>query len=114
MIDYLLNSDTLANRRLLVYNALCIIIGRASYVIGVDADLSDIVIKFFKFFDLDPYIIHNKYKNATGDATQYKCSNKLIADMKEKLLNDEKFICCSDSLTEQKNIVAELRNYCEI
>ena len=60
LIDYLLNSDTLANRRLLVYNALCIIIGRASYVIGVDADLSDIVIKFFKFFDLDPYIIHSK------------------------------------------------------
>jgi len=33
--------------------------------------------------------------------------------MKEKLLNGEKFICCSDSLTEQKNIVAELRNYCD-
>ena len=30
LIDYRLNSDTLANRRLQVYNAVCIIIGRAT------------------------------------------------------------------------------------
>ena len=67
-LDYLLNSDTLANRRPQVYNTLCIIIGRASYVIGVDADLSDVAdLSDADLSDLDPYVMHNKYKNATGN-----------------------------------------------
>ena len=99
LLEYVLNSSTLDDKRLQVYNMLCVIIGCSSYIVGVDADLSDIVIKFFKFFDLNPYVIHNKYQNASGKVTQYKCSNKLIADMKAKLKRDEKFICCFDSLT---------------
>ena len=49
LLDYVLNSSTLFNKRLKVYNMLCVIIGCSSYIVGVDADLSDIVIKFFKF-----------------------------------------------------------------
>ena len=113
LLDYVLNSSTLCNKRLQVYNMLCVIMGCSSYIVGVDADLSDIVIKFFKFFDLNPYVIHNKYQNASGKVTQYKCSNKLIADMKAKLKRDEKFICCFDSLTYQDKIKNELLDYCE-
>ena len=70
---------------------------------GLDADLSDIVIKFFKFYELYAYVIHNKYQNASGKVTQYKRSHKLIADMKAKLKRGEKIICCFDSLTYQDN-----------
>jgi flavodoxin len=113
MFDYLLNSSTLKNRRLQVYNMLCVIIKCASYVIGVDADLSDIVMKFFKFFEIDPYVIHNKYQNAKGKVTQYLSSDKLIADMKAKLKRGEKFVCCFDSLRYQDEVVQELKGYCE-
>ena len=113
MFDYLLNSSTLKNRRLQVFNMLCMVIASASYVIGIDADLSDIVIKFFKFFELDMYIIHNKYKNAQGKVTEFKCSNKLISNMKSKLKKGEKFICCFDSLRYQDEIIVELKEYCE-
>jgi len=112
LFDYILNSSTLRSRRLSVYNMFCMIIQNASYIIGVDADLSDIVIKFFKNFDYDPYIIHNTYKNPTGKATQYIDVNTLVDDMKAKLLNDEKFICCFDSLTYQDKIKSELLEFC--
>jgi hypothetical protein len=82
-------------------------------VIGIDADLSDIVTKFFTFFELDTYVIHNKYQNARGKVTQYKCSNKLIADMKTKMKRGEKFVCCFDSLRYQDEIIQELKGYCE-
>ena len=113
MFDYMLNSTTLKNRRLQVYNMLCMLICSASYVIGVDADMSDIVPKFFKFFDIDTHIIHNKYKNAQGKVTQYTCENKLIADMKAKMKRGEYFICCFDSLRCQDEIIPELKGYCE-
>jgi hypothetical protein len=113
MFEYMLNSSTLRNRRLQVFNMLCMIIASASYVIGVDADLSDIVLMFFKFFDIDVHIIHNKYKNATGKATDYKCPNKLISNMKADLKKGEKFICCFDSLTFQDEVIIELKRYCE-
>ena len=62
LLDYVLNSSTLVNRRLQVYNMLCAIVTTASYVIGVDADLSDIVTMFFKNFNITPYVIHNTFK----------------------------------------------------
>jgi hypothetical protein len=113
MFEYMLNSSTLKSRRLHVFNMLCMIIANASYVIGVDADLSDIVLKFFKFFDIDVHIIHNKYKNANGKVTDYKCPNKLISNMKANLKKGEKFICCFDSLTFQDEVIIELKRYCE-
>ena len=113
MFDYMLNSSTLKARRLQVFNMLCMVIACASYIIGVDADLSDIVIKFFKFFDIEVYTILNKHQNAKGKVTEYKCSNKLISDMKAKLKTGEKFICCFDSLAYQDEIIIELKGYCE-
>jgi len=96
-----------------VFNMLCMVIACASYIIGVDADLSDIVIKFFKFFDIEVYTILNEHQNAKGKVTEYKDSNKLISDMKAKLKKGEKFICCFDSLTYQDEIIIELKGYCE-
>ena len=113
LLDYVLNSSTLANKRLDVYNRLCIIVKSASYVIGVDADLSDIVTMFFKNLKITPYIIHNTFKNAKGKVTQYMCQNKLIADMKAKLKRGEKFICCFDSLRYEEIVLEELRQYCD-
>ena len=114
MFDYLLNSKTLTKKRCEIYQNLCKIIGTASYIVGVDADLGDIVINFFKTsLDLNPYVIHNKYQNALGEVTQYKCENKIIANMKAKLKIDEKFICCSDSKTKQDKIICELKDYCQ-
>ena len=112
LIDHLANSDTLKKRRCEVYQRLCMIMLNASYIVGVDSDLSDTVIKFFKSLKLDPYVIHNKYRNATGQATQYKCKDNLIADMKAKLERDEKFICCFDSFTTLRGVVYELKQYC--
>lgn len=113
LLDYVLNSSTLVNKRLDVYNKLCMIVKSASYVIGVDADLSDIVTMFFKNLKIKPYIIHNTFKNAKGNVTQYLCEHKLIADMKAKLKRGEKFICCFDSLRYQEIVVEELRQYCK-
>jgi hypothetical protein len=114
MFDYLLNSSTLTNKRLLIYNKLCAIIGHASYIIGVDADLSDIVIKFFKFFDITPYIIHNIYKNASGQkATEYISQDILVDNMKKKLLKGQYFIACFDCLVTQDKITAELEAFCD-
>lgn len=114
LIEYMLHSSTLKNKRLQVYNTLCELIYNASYVIGIDADLSDNVIRFFKGLNLNPYILLNKYQNAKGETVKhYKCKNRLISIMKSKLKKNEHFICCFDSLREQDIIVKELKSYCE-
>jgi hypothetical protein len=113
LLDHMANSATLNDRRCSVYQRLCMIMLNASYIVGVDSDLSDTVIQFYQSLKLDPYVIHNKYRNATGEApTQYKCKDNLIANMKSKLQCDEKFICCFDSFTTLREVVCELKQYC--
>lgn len=113
LIDYLENSDTLKNRRLQVYNMFCILVRSCAYVVGIDADLSDTVVRFFEYFEIKPKIIHNKFQNASGKATEYKDCNKLIAIMKAKLKKNEYFVCCFDSMRYQEMVVEELKSYCE-
>jgi hypothetical protein len=114
LLDYLLNSSTLRNKRMQIWQTFNMLIKNCGWLIGVDADISDNVMTLFDELEEEYYLIHNKYANCKNKpAVHYSDKNKLIAVMKSKLKKNDYFVACFDSLREQNIVIEELKQYCE-
>ena len=101
LINYLIQSDTLINKRRSVYVELVNVIRNAKKVIATDADMSDIAIKFLSKIRADCHFINNKYQNCVGiKAIKYNGDDKkdqIVDTMKQYVKNDQPFILCTDT-----------------
>lgn len=98
MTKYAMKSETLKSRRIDVINKLGSIIKTAKYIIGTDADISDLVTNFIAPLRKKSKLILNKYQNYKNiRVTHHFDETKIIDTMRELIKNDEYFIACFDS-----------------
>lgn len=100
-ITYLLQSDTLNNKRRNVFRELCRVIKEAKQVIATDADMSDMCLNFLNRLRGDCFFVHNQFQNCKNIfAFNYKGEqrkNRIIAVMKQHVKNNKPFVCCTDT-----------------
>ena len=100
-IAYLLQSDTLVNKRRYVFRELTRVIKEAKQVIATDADMSDMCIKFLKHLRSDCFFVQNQYQNCKNIfAFKYGGSqrkNRIISVMKQRVKSNTPFVCCTDT-----------------
>jgi hypothetical protein len=114
ILGYILSSDTLKGKRHIIFTTLCKLLKQASYILCTDADVNDMVIKFFDLLEIKYHFIENTYKTIKETkAYEYLCKNVLIKDMEQTLLDNKKIICCFDSKKEMEVIVQRLKGFCE-
>ena len=114
LIGYMINSSTLDNKRLTVYMQLKKILSSAFRVICCDADISDLVFKYFRTtreIESTTYVI-NPYKNYSGiKSIIYNNQNDIINNMVEAIKKNKYFLACFDSLTHLKDIWTKRKRY---
>jgi len=114
LFSYILTSDTLKDKRYIIFTNLYRLLKQASLIICTDADVNDMVLSFFDQIDIKYYLIHNTYKTIKETiATEYQSKEILIKLIENNLLNSENVICCFDSKKEMETIVQRLKLYCE-
>jgi hypothetical protein len=97
IIEYLISSDTLQNIRILVFLKLKEIIKSCKKVICVDADISDVSLKFLNYTKINYVFLQNTYKHNKGVKAEEIFDTELFFD---ELKAEKKFLCCCDSKKE--------------
>ena len=106
MLEYLVNSTTLNEKRVNVFKKFIKILRGCKKCVMVDADIDDICINFIKKISNDVYFIENTYLNNNGvEADEIENYEDIIIKMKEDILKDG-FVCCCDS----KNVAVDVYN----
>ena len=105
IICYLLQSSTLKNHRLIVFELLINILKNCKQFICVDADISDMSIKFIDFINKDYIFINNSYLHNKGVKAIEIFEYDIFID---KMKNEKSFLCCCDSKTQAEIILKKL------
>ena len=109
-----LRSPTFNNKRSDCYSYLMHIIKNASYVICMDADLSDWNIDFIQQITKndDMIVYQNICKNKVNTMAEfYMCDMVMINMMADSIKNNNYFMACFDSLTKMKAIIEYLAKF---
>jgi hypothetical protein len=107
LIEYLITSTTLNNRRTAIYNMLFKIINECQQFIAVDADINDISIQLLKYTNKEFYYIKNNFKHNKG----IKAFEIFEIDVfLNELKKDNKFLVCCDSKKNAEMIYNELKD----
>ena len=105
LVEYLITSPTLENKRIEVFYALKELLIHAKQVIMTDADISDTSLKLLKIFDMEYDYVQNIYSHNQGVKAEEIFSRIHFLN---KIKKEKKFICCCDSKTEAEIIFNEL------
>ena len=116
LFDYILNSTTLANKRIRVITILNRILLTAHKIIAADADISDLVLKYFDIYakqDEVTYIQNpfKHYKNVI--AYDYEDEATIINKIVEKIQDGEYFVCCFDTKKQLKEVYETIIKKCK-
>lgn len=107
IIEHLIDSSTLKNNRIEIYQYFIDILNNCSRFIGVDADISQISIEFLKLINKDKFFVRNKYQhNKNIDCFEINEFDDLINKVKE----EQKFIICCDSKTNAIYLYSKLED----
>jgi hypothetical protein len=105
IISYLLQSSTLKNYRVNVMKILIELIKNCKQFICVDADISDLSVKFIDFCKRDYKFIDNDFLHNKGvEAEEIFEYERLIL----KLEKEDKFLLCTDSKSQAEIICKKL------
>ena len=105
ILEYLIMADTLAKNRSIIYKRFINIIGKCKQVIGCDADINDISIKWIRTYRRNVKYIQNTYKH-NQNILAYELNN--FDHLIDRLKSDESFIVCCDSKTNAELIYKQL------
>ena len=94
LIEYLITSTTLHKTRVLLFIALIKILNNCKQVVGADADISDISLKFLHATNKTYKFVKNEYLHNNG-VKAVELFN--FDDFVNMLCKEKKFLCCSDS-----------------
>tara|TARA_R100000654_G_scaffold24805_2_gene47984 strand:+ start:669 stop:3713 length:3045 start_codon:yes stop_codon:yes gene_type:complete len=107
LVEYLITSPTLENKRIEVFYSLKELLVHAKQVIMTDADISDTSLQLLKIFDIPYEYIRNTYSHNKGvHAEEIFSRNHFL----NKIKKEKKFLCCCDSKTEAEIIYNELKD----
>ena len=96
LIEYLVMSDTLKAKRIMVFKLFVRIIRGCRRVICADADITSYTVRFLTWCGRKPIMIRNNYEMALGRPAQEIFSLK---EFEEKLLKEDKYILATDTKT---------------
>ena len=105
LVEYLITSPTLENKRIEVFYALKELLTTAKQIIMTDADISDTSLKILKIFGIEYEYIRNKYSHNNGVPAEEVFSRVHFLN---KIKKEKRFICCCDSKTEAEIIFNEI------
>lgn len=107
LLEHLITSSTFSHHRTLVFSLLIKIVKQSKMIIGTDADISDICIKFMEYCQRDVLYIQNTYKHNEGvKAEEINDFDELVNEL--KTLN--KYIVCCDSKTEVDKLAKQIND----
>jgi hypothetical protein len=107
IISYLIQSSTLKNHRINVFTLLIRLIKECKQFICVDADISDMSIKFIDFCSRKYKFIKNDYlHNNNVKAEEVHDFDEFV----EKIKSDKKFMLCCDSKSQAEVIFKKLND----
>ena len=107
ILEHLLKSSTLDNRRVLVFNLFMDVIKNSKFVLAVDADINEKCIEFLKDCGRNVKYIKNNYKHNNN----IKCEELGGEDdIIEKLKEKNKFFVCCDSKAQAEKINFKLND----
>jgi len=107
ILEHLLKSSTLDNRRCVIFQMFRRIIRECKLVICVDADINGPCIEFLKLLKKNVVYVVNNYKhNQSVKATEIETFEEII----EKLKVEESFFICTDSKSRGEKIKKLLNN----
>jgi hypothetical protein len=107
IIEYLITSSTLTNKRKYIYEFLEKLIKNCALIICTDADICDNTFYLFDNLNINYRYIENNYKHSKGKKS-FEISN--LYDMIDKLKKEKKFIVCTDSKTEAEKLYNRLND----
>jgi len=105
LIEHMISSDTLDKNRQNIINCLYNILKMCKGFIFVDADISDISLKFIKFIRDDYIFIGNNFKHNNGVNANEIINEENFINMLKK---EKKFIVCCDRLSSAKLLFKKL------
>jgi hypothetical protein len=107
IIQYIISSSTLKNKRLEVFEKLEYIIKNCKLFIATDADISDLSIKFINDLNVKYKYIENTFKHNKGiNATEIYNEDELIKELQK----NKKWILCCDSIKVVNAIYKKLND----
>jgi hypothetical protein len=116
MINYLITSDTMINKRVGIYKNLIYLIKNCKYLIGVDADMTDITLNFISDMrNKETTIFYNNtfqnYKNIK--AYEYKNINTIVYNLYKDIIDGKHPIIACDSKSYINFIYEEIKKNIE-
>lgn len=107
LIEYLLTSDTMNERRIVCMRLLIKCIRECKRFVCTDADIGNICLTFLDLIGVD-YVFHqNRYKHCQNVEAVELGTHALIV---EKIKSLDKFLVCTDSKTEAIGLSQELND----
>jgi len=101
IIQHLITSDTLNQRRCLVYRIFCRLIQNCKLVVCTDADINSISLEFLKSLKSNIVFVKNTFShNKNIVATELETFEEIV----ELIKKEKKFFCCCDSKSRAEKI----------
>jgi hypothetical protein len=106
-IEYLITSSTLNEKRYSIYCQFIDKISQCKQIVCVDADITDISLRFLEFTSKRVKYIHNTHKHNKGvNAKEIFSHKNFISQLKK----EDAFIVCCDSMNQAQLIYKELND----
>ncbi len=107
VLEHLINSPTLKNNRMFIFDYFIKVINKSKRYIGVDADISDISTCFMGVIERPFELVINTYKHNKGvQATEIKTFEELVEELKTK----NSYMVCCDSKTNVEYLFKTLND----
>jgi hypothetical protein len=107
LIEYLHNSSTMHNNRILINRMFCKMITTCKQLIGTDADINSVTLCFLDYLKID-YVKHQNLYNHAKGVKSIELKDRCI--MIEKLKTLDKYMICCDSKIEAKSLYNDLND----
>ena len=114
LLTHILISDTIKNRRYVFYK-FCNIVKNAKYIVALDANITDLVLSFFRLLNISHCMYENTKETYEGvEAIKYENKEDLTNYIKTRISEKMEGMCVFfDNLKELKIFCEEIKIHCE-
>lgn len=108
IIEYLIASDTLDNKRRETYKMFVEILLLCKGIVGTDGDINDLVFDFFDKLNIQTHCIYNTFKSYDNIPVKFYNSTEKVYDIMTHMVKDKKYftVCCNTK--KRVNVVKKL------
>jgi hypothetical protein len=97
IIEYLITSDTLDNKRRETYKMFVQILLLCKGIVGTDGDINDLVFDFFDKLNIQTLCIYNTFKSYDNIPVKFYNTTEKVYDIMTHMVKDKKYftVCCN-------------------